>query len=330
MKLFRALLLAMIPASGLLAQGPLTPPPGDAPLPTMKTLDQIEPRTPISAAPFIISASGSYYLAANIAVGAGGGDAITIDADGVTLDLNGFTISSTASPASGSGVRIDGRKNVTVRNGHILGTTTFSGGVFTAGGFIHGVRNVSIFGVNLRVTDMSVHGVSGDGIELQGAADPTYLVERCVVSVCGGSGIRAAIIRDCGAKTIGANAISGDIVSGSSGQTVNVISTAIGVLAASVAENCAGVATTGTGVSAYNANNCRGTSASGVGLKANANANNCEGISSSFSFGIEIINGTASFCRGQSSGTAISAFNAVACTSNGGGIIATNKSLGTP
>ena len=30
------------------AQGPLTPPPGPV-LPTMKTLDQIEPRTPIDA-----------------------------------------------------------------------------------------------------------------------------------------------------------------------------------------------------------------------------------------------------------------------------------------
>jgi hypothetical protein len=42
-----------------LAQGSLTPPPG-APAPTMKTLDQIEARTPISSAPFTISAPGSY------------------------------------------------------------------------------------------------------------------------------------------------------------------------------------------------------------------------------------------------------------------------------
>ena len=311
------------------AQGSLTPP--GAPAPTMKTLDQIEARTPISTAPFTISAPGSYYLTGNLAVGTGGGDAVVISTDGVTLDLNGFTVSSTASPASGYGVRINGVKNVTVRNGHVRGATTFSSGVFTAGGFIYGVRNVNTAGVNLRVTDVSVHGVSGDGIDLQSSDHPTYLVERCVLSVCGGSGIRAGIVRDCGAKIIGANAISGDIVTHCSGQTVNIVGTAFGILATSLAENCRGIANTGTGVNTINANNCRGTSTSGVGLTANASAHNCEGISTSGAFGINIVNGTASFCRGQrASGTAISALNAVACTTNGGIITATNKSLGTP
>jgi hypothetical protein len=59
--------------SALLAQGSLTPP--GAPAPTMKTLAQIEPRTPIAAAPFTISAPGSYYLTTNLTVS--GGTAIT-------------------------------------------------------------------------------------------------------------------------------------------------------------------------------------------------------------------------------------------------------------
>src|SRR5450631_969089 len=78
-------------------QGNLTPP--GAPAPTMKTLDQIEARTPISSAPFTISTPGSYYLTANLPVTTG--NAIVISANNVTLDLNGFTISSTASPAGG-------------------------------------------------------------------------------------------------------------------------------------------------------------------------------------------------------------------------------------
>lgn len=41
-------------------QGSLTPP--GAPAPTMRTLDQVEPRTPISALPYVISKSGSYYV----------------------------------------------------------------------------------------------------------------------------------------------------------------------------------------------------------------------------------------------------------------------------
>src|SRR6188768_715136 len=75
------------------AQGSLTPPAG-APAPVMKSLDQIEARTPISSAPFTITAPGSYYLIGNLSVSSG--NAIVIATNDVTLDLNGFTISSTA------------------------------------------------------------------------------------------------------------------------------------------------------------------------------------------------------------------------------------------
>jgi len=52
-------ILVIAALATLFAQGPLTPP--GAPAPTMKTLAQIETRTPISSAPFTISQSGSYY-----------------------------------------------------------------------------------------------------------------------------------------------------------------------------------------------------------------------------------------------------------------------------
>jgi hypothetical protein len=68
----------------------------------MKTLDQIESRIPISTAPFIITAAGSYYLTTNLTVNTG--DAIIIETNGVTLDLKGFTISSTAPSPTGSGI----------------------------------------------------------------------------------------------------------------------------------------------------------------------------------------------------------------------------------
>src|SRR5450759_4606024 len=89
--------------STVFAQGSLTPP--GTPAPTMKTLAQIEPRTPISSAPFTIAAPGSYYLTTNLTVS--GGNAITIAANGVTLDLNGFTIASTAASAAGTGISIN-------------------------------------------------------------------------------------------------------------------------------------------------------------------------------------------------------------------------------
>src|ERR1039458_5339386 len=73
------------------AQGSLTPP--GAPAPTMLTLSQIEPRTPITSVPYTISIPGSYYLTTNIT--ATTSNSIVINTNGVTLDLSGFTIFST-------------------------------------------------------------------------------------------------------------------------------------------------------------------------------------------------------------------------------------------
>src|SRR5437016_303642 len=86
----------------IFAQGPLTPP--GPPAPTFKTLDQLEPRTPISALPATITASGSYYLTTNLTctLCGGGTNGITITANDVTLDLMGFALD--AFGGSGSGV----------------------------------------------------------------------------------------------------------------------------------------------------------------------------------------------------------------------------------
>ena len=105
--------LCLLP-SGLPGQGSLTPP--GAPAPTMKTLQQIEPRTPIASAPYNISTSGSYYLTTNLAVGAGT-NGITITANDVTLDLGGFVL---AGGGLNNGVYVLGdRTNIVVRNGII-------------------------------------------------------------------------------------------------------------------------------------------------------------------------------------------------------------------
>jgi parallel beta-helix repeat protein len=69
-------------------QGALTPP--GAPAPTMKTLTQVEPRTPIPALPYVISSAGSYYLTSNLVSSTGAG--ITVAADHVTIDLRGFAV----------------------------------------------------------------------------------------------------------------------------------------------------------------------------------------------------------------------------------------------
>src|SRR4030095_15547433 len=106
--------------------------------PTMKTLTQVEPRTPIPSAPFTINSSRSYDLTNNMSVSSG--DAITIAANSVTLDLNGFTISSTAPGATGTGILISGNpRNITISNGFIEGAVIRSGGTFSGNGFANGI-----------------------------------------------------------------------------------------------------------------------------------------------------------------------------------------------
>src|SRR6266446_2752769 len=121
MKRIAILLLSVVSFElSAFGQGSLTPP--GAPAPTMKTLDQVEPRTPISAVPATITTSGSYYLTTNLTctLCGGGTNGITIVADGVTLDLMGFDLTGTS--GSGKGILASiGRTNLCVRNGTVRG-----------------------------------------------------------------------------------------------------------------------------------------------------------------------------------------------------------------
>ncbi|MBS0657316.1 MAG: hypothetical protein JSR82_03595 [Verrucomicrobia bacterium] len=360
----RCLYLLLIPTA-LLAQGPLTPP--GAPAPTMKSLDQVEARTPVSGAT-TISASGSYYLTGNIIVATG--TAITIAADNVTLDLNGFTISSTSASISGVGIAVSGgRKSVTVRNGHIRGGTTLSAGVFSGAGFNTGVDANSVANSNIRIEDLQVHGVANAGIDLSlTSTDPRGFVERCVVGVAGSIGIRAGAVRDCVVESAGGDGILAVNVTRSTAQSVGAATGADGIAAFGIVDQCVGLAvagrginggitvsnsfgrsTTNVGLSGTNVLNCRGESTSGIGLSALEVATNCSGESDS---GIGLLspcaqscqgtsntgssglsaNGTATNCRGKrDGGTAISAGVAVSCSVSGTGTVsASSKFLGTP
>jgi hypothetical protein len=193
------------------AQGNLTPPPG-APAPVMKSLDQIEARTPISLAPYTINAPGSYYLTSNLSVSAG--NAITIAAKGVTLDLNGFTISSTASPAAGAGILINAlMMNITILNGHIQGNITNNGNnIYSGSGFQDGIDANDTTSLNISVSGISVSGCMRHGINL-GWAMTSASAKHCMVRTVGGFGIRGGIIESSIVTDCGGIGIAGDIIS---------------------------------------------------------------------------------------------------------------------
>jgi len=231
------------------AQGALTPP--GAPAPTMKTLAQIEPRTPISA-PFTITRPGSYYLTTNLSVTSG--DAIVINTNQVTLDLNGFTISSTAPSVSGYGIALavpGGNTDIAIFNGHIKGGLTNNGGVFGGGGFVSGIDWPSAIPQNVRVTGVSVSGCNSGFILNTGNAT---VVESCTVKTCATYGIFADNIFHCTAKDCGEIAIFGSIVTDSSGDSVG---TGSGIYApGGVAMSCYGSSVSGVAITARIANSC--------------------------------------------------------------------------
>lgn len=99
--------------------GDLNPPPGPV-MPTMKTLTEVEPRTPISSLPMTISESGSYYVTKDL-VGAADSTGILIATDSVTIDLNGFSLVGSGG-SSGDGIGLQGsHKNIMVFNGTVRG-----------------------------------------------------------------------------------------------------------------------------------------------------------------------------------------------------------------
>ena len=157
---FLAVVLLLSPA---IYAGNLEPsaPPG----PTMKTLDEVEPRIPISSVPYTISASGSYYLTGDLQLSAPDANGITVDVNDVTIDLMGYSLIGPG-PGGNFGIFMYKRSNVEIRNGT--------------------VRNFGCEGIYEQHSDARAHRVirvrvvsnGSNGIGLHGYG---HLVKDCTV-----------------------------------------------------------------------------------------------------------------------------------------------------
>lgn len=151
-------------------QGDLTPP--GPPAPTMKALDEVEPRTKIGELPFDIVVPGSYYLGGNL----NGTQGIIIQADNVTLDLCGFSL--LGGPGASDGILVsNAHNNILILNGVVQGWDR------------DGVAMRQAY--NSRVEGVRSYQNGDDGI----AVGDYCQVERCQSSGNGGDGVEA--VRGC-------------------------------------------------------------------------------------------------------------------------------------
>ena len=184
--------------------------PSAPPAPTMKTLDEVEPRIPIPgsdtpAPDIVINESGSYYLTGDRHCSAFG---LIIDANDVTVDLMGYSLIGPG-PGSNIGILLDTPDNVEIRNG-----TVRDFGVY-------GIYDGSISGSSVRLIDLRVISNAGYGIILSGKSN---MLKGCTVSGNGDRGISmgyaASIIDNTVYKNGGPYGIYANYASTVTGNTV--------------------------------------------------------------------------------------------------------------
>jgi len=290
-------------------QGSLTPPgvPGEM----MKTLDQIEPRIPISSAGYTVSQSGSYYLTTNLTA-TNGQTGIGVYTDNVTIDLNGFTLTG---PGGSSGFGIYQEfscRNLTVLNGKVV---DFSGDAMSgiklsgAANRLHSIQSSgNHYGIEVNssiLSDCVVHNNNSIGILVNSGST----LRDCIARDNGGRGFSCeqSTLRGCSAygnngAGIGANTGSTLINCEASGNSYDGISADSGsiVLGCTAYGNddagihasynctirdCTVYRNTGDGIEAFTknlvtGNNCSDNgynAGSGAGIHVTADDNRLEG-----------------------------------------------------
>lgn len=238
----KSVLIVTTLASALwVSAGSLTPPPGPI-TPTMKDLDDVEPRIAIrndfdTLTPVQITFPGSYYLAEDI-LALPGRDGIEILTSNVTLDLNGFMVQGNLEVGSLAGIKVTGnRSNIAVQNGVVR--DFFDEGL----NFSTAERTLI---EQVRSLNNGEHGM------LLGRA---ARVNHCIASGNGDDGISA-----------------GEWANISHSVATNNSDHGILVLQGSVVTNCVGAGNAGTGIIGNNATieHCTGRENGSGGISGNA------------------------------------------------------------
>ena len=187
--------------AGLLVAGPLTPPSGPV-TPSYKTLQEVEPRTPISAtttpgglgAIYKITQPGSYYLTGNVTPNYFN-SAIQVSSSNVTIDLNGYSLLGAGATGAPSALIVDsGLSNIVVKNGSAIG---WPGAGFNLGS-----------ATNSRAIDLTSAGNGAVGISLGDNATVT----GCVSANNGNGGITcgaSSLMSNCTARSNQVNGFTG-------------------------------------------------------------------------------------------------------------------------
>lgn len=212
--------------------------PTSAPGPTMKTLNEVEPRIPISAATtpgdlsskFKITQPGSYYLTENITSNFKHG--ILIASKDVTLDLSGYRIYSswTLAPIGTNfdfdGISISaGQSNIEIKNGSIVSNTGPTS-LGTSKGFRYGINgDINPLPNDIKINNVKIHNCRETAFFLPG---DHINIEGCNI-VGNANGLSASFVYVIRAGD--SSSIVNNIVSG------NAISTNAAVYAISVSSN---------------------------------------------------------------------------------------------
>ncbi|MBL3590447.1 MAG: right-handed parallel beta-helix repeat-containing protein [gamma proteobacterium endosymbiont of Lamellibrachia anaximandri] len=167
-------------------------PPGS----TMKSLDQVEPRIPITSVPITIDQPGSYYLTNNLTYN-GQGEAITVASSDVTIDLMGYSLSSSAD--NGMGIRIIA-ENVEVRNGTVRG---FGWCIHSSNDFSR-ISNTSVLDCRvIGIVVSSNSAVVGNIVSRNGGGIWTRSGNRLANNIVNGNGPYGIYIGSVGNTVIG-------------------------------------------------------------------------------------------------------------------------------